>query len=67
MDQPDHLLSAEDLTAYLDVPVTTLYAWRCRDEGPPGFRVGKHFRYRKTDVGKWIRIRLEQAQYASRG
>ncbi len=66
MDQLDHLLSAEDLAAYLDVPVTTLYAWRYRDKGPPGFRVGKHLRYRKTDVGEWIRIRLEQAQNASR-
>ncbi len=67
MDQLDHLLGAEDLAAYLDVPVTTLYAWRCRGEGPPGFRVGKHLRYRKTDVGEWIRFRLEEAQYASRG
>ncbi len=35
MDQLDHLLNAEDLAAYLNVPVTTLYAWRCRYEALP--------------------------------
>jgi excisionase family DNA binding protein len=65
MDQLDELLTTEGLAAYLNVPVTTLYAWRHRGEGPPGFRVGRHLRYRRVDVEEWVRGRLEEAQYTS--
>lgn len=54
MNDNDRLLTAEDLAVFLDVPVKTLYAWRYRGEGPIGFRVGKHIRYRWTDVERWI-------------
>lgn len=66
MDQLDQLLSTRDLGVYLDVPVTTLYAWRHRGEGPPAFRVGRHLRYRRVDVEEWIRRRLEEAQFSNR-
>jgi predicted DNA-binding transcriptional regulator AlpA len=44
------------------VPVATLYAWRYHREGPPGFRVGRHVRYRWTDVEEWISLRVEASQ-----
>lgn len=50
----DDLLSPQDLSVYLGVPVATLYMWRYHGEGPPGFRVGKHVRYRSIDVEAWI-------------
>ncbi len=53
------LLSAQELAAYLDVPLRTLYAWRYRGEGPPGFRVGRHLRYRWRDVEQWMQRQLE--------
>jgi predicted DNA-binding transcriptional regulator AlpA len=59
MELLDRLLSARELAAHLGVPVTTLYAWRYRGEGPPGFRVGRHLRYRWRDVDLWIRGRRE--------
>ncbi len=62
MDQLDHLLTSQDLAAYLDVPLTTLYAWRYRGEGPAGFRVGKHLRYRRNDVEQWIELQLQYSQ-----
>lgn len=39
MDQLDQLLTAQDLAGYLEVPVATIYAWRHRRQGPPGFKV----------------------------
>lgn len=66
MESVDPLLTVEDLAAYLDVPVATLYAWRCRGQGPVGFRVGKHLRYRRSDVEAWIRGRLELTRDARR-
>jgi predicted DNA-binding transcriptional regulator AlpA len=59
MAQLDRLLSAQELAAYLDLPVATLYAWRYRGEGPPGFRVGRHLRYRWGDVVEWIDRQLQ--------
>jgi excisionase family DNA binding protein len=58
---PDRLLSVQDLADYLGVPVTTLYQWRYRREGPPGFRVGRHIRYRWQDVQDWIQRQLRNA------
>ena len=38
----------------LDVPKVTLYGWRYRGKGPRSHRVGKHIRYRWSDVLDWI-------------
>ena len=59
MEALDRLLTVEELAEYLGVPVATIYAWRHRREGPPGFRVGKHLRYRSRDVETWIDHRLQ--------
>ena len=59
METLDRLLTVEELADYLGVPIATLYQWRHRGEGPPGFRVGRYIRYRRNDVEQWIRDRLE--------
>ena len=59
MKSLDRLLTVEDLAEYLSVPVATLYAWRYHRQGPPGFRVGRHIRYRWADVEKWINDRIK--------
>ncbi len=58
MEHLDQLLTVEDLAAYLEVPVATVYAWRHRRQGPPGFRVGRHLRFRWSDVQRWIDERI---------
>ena len=59
METQERLLTVQDLADYLGVPIATLYAWRYRGEGPPGFRVGRHLRYRRNDVEQWISRKLE--------
>jgi predicted DNA-binding transcriptional regulator AlpA len=59
MERTERLVGVDELSAYLDVPVATLYGWRYRREGPPGFRVGRHLRYRWSDVERWVEQRLE--------
>ena len=61
METLDQLISAQQLADYLGVPFATLYAWRYRGEGPPGFRAGKHLRFRRSDVDQWINDRLEDS------
>ena len=59
MNRLDELLSPQDLAGYLDVPVKTVYGWRHRGLGPAGFRVGRHLRYRRSDIEEWISAQLE--------
>ncbi len=59
MESFDRLLTVEDLAEYLGVPVATLYAWRYHRQGPPGFRVGRHLRYRWADIETWISDRIK--------
>jgi excisionase family DNA binding protein len=46
----ERLLSAAEVAEVLGVPVGTLYQWRHRGTGPKGLRVGRHLRYRISDV-----------------
>jgi excisionase family DNA binding protein len=53
---PEHprLLTVEQLSDLLQVPVGTIYQWRHRSYGPPGLRVGRYVRYRAEDVDRWL-------------
>jgi len=66
METRDRLLTVEDLATYLGIPVATLYQWRYRREGPPGFRVGRYLRYRWSDVEEWITDRLQHPKTVTR-
>lgn len=50
---PDRYLTPEDLAALFSVPIETVYAWRRKRTGPPGFRIGKHVRYDPAAVARW--------------
>ncbi len=49
----DPLWDVSQVSAYLKVPVRTLYRWRTYGYGPPGRRVGRHLRYRASEVIAW--------------
>lgn len=59
MEHFDRLLTVPELADYLAVPVATLYQWRYLRKGPPGFRIGRHVRYRRSDVNEWIERHVE--------
>lgn len=42
------------VSQYLGVPIETLYVWRVRGKGPRASKVGRHLRYRWSDVEKWL-------------
>lgn len=58
------LMTLTDLSEMLGVPVATLYGWRHRGEGPPGYRVGRHVRYRRSAVEEWLAGQADQARIA---
>lgn len=51
----DRLATAAEVAEFLSVPITTLYAWRNKGAGPQAIRVGKHLRYRWSEVETWLR------------
>jgi predicted DNA-binding transcriptional regulator AlpA len=51
----DRLWSVEDVSAYVGVPVETLYRWRKHRIGPPAGRVGRFLRYDPAKVQAWFR------------
>lgn len=47
------LLSVEELSEYLGIPVQTIYDWRVHGKGPRAHRVGKRIRFGNSDVRAW--------------
>lgn len=44
----------EEVSAFLKIPVGTLYQWRHRRTGPRASKVGRHLRYNPADVRAWF-------------
>jgi excisionase family DNA binding protein len=63
------LMTVQDVSRYLRVPVGTLRNWRVTGDGPPAARIGRHVRYRQADVEAWVSepVRLDVAQRAHEG
>ncbi|MFI1032290.1 helix-turn-helix transcriptional regulator [Streptomyces sp. NPDC020951] len=59
---PDRYLNPDDVAEIFDVPVETVYQWRKKRTGPPGFRIGKHVRYDPADVRAYVdQLKAEDA------
>ncbi|MEO7846160.1 MAG: helix-turn-helix domain-containing protein [Nocardioides sp.] len=56
------LLTPEEVSDILGIPVRTLANWRSDRIGPLGLRIGAHVRYREGDLLEWIEQRAEQAR-----
>lgn len=53
VDKPKKIMNIDGLSKYLDVSKSTLY--KLAQEGKvPGQKVGKHWRFRKETVDKWL-------------
>jgi excisionase family DNA binding protein len=50
----DRLMNVEDLMEYLDLPRDTIYKQRQEGTGPPGYRIGKHLRWKRSEVEAWL-------------
>lgn len=50
----DEVLTATEAATFLKVPARTLDAWRNRRIGPKYLKVGRHVRYRTSDLSEWL-------------
>ena len=46
-------LSPEELARREGVPLATVYKWNSENTGPRRLKIGKHVRYRLSDVEAW--------------
>lgn len=52
---PEPLMTTEQLAEHLGVSVRTIHDWRIRGtEMPPVYRIGRHLRFRRSEVETWI-------------
>jgi len=56
------LLTAEEAAGYLKLSVNTLAAWRHRKEGPRFIKTGRHVKYAKEDLDKYLRTATVKTQ-----
>ena len=54
MADTDEFWTAEEVSAYLRIPQSTVYKL-AQDKVLPGFKVGKHWRFRRVFIIEWIR------------
>ncbi len=55
MADTDVFWTAEEVSAYLRIPQSTIYKL-AQDKVLPGFKVGKHWRFRRDTIINWIKI-----------
>jgi excisionase family DNA binding protein len=58
------LITIDELSAYLGVPVKTIYDWRNKHKGPAGYHFGRHPMFAVCDVRAWIEQQRDPAPAA---
>ncbi|MBE3143871.1 MAG: helix-turn-helix domain-containing protein [Planctomycetes bacterium] len=56
MNEVGNFWTAEEVAAYLRIPQSTVYKF-AQDKILPGFKVGKHWRFRREAILEWIEQR----------
>jgi len=56
MADTDEFWTAEEVSNYLRIPQSTIYKL-AQDKVLPGFKVGKHWRFRRETILEWINTR----------
>ena len=54
------LFTVAQVAEYLQVPVQTLYLWHHKGTGPTAIKVGRHLRYRQSDLDAWVQRLAEE-------
>ncbi len=53
-------MTPQEVADRVGVPLATVRHWRARGTGPQAARIGKHLKYRDTDVEAWIERQFDQ-------
>ena len=47
------ILTAKEISKYLRIPLSTIH-WLARTKQVPGFKVGRHWRFKRAKLEKWV-------------
>ena len=61
MRDKDEFITSEEASAYLKVNIRTIYRWTHAGE-IPAMRAGKQWRFRKSELDKWLRKRAKPSR-----
>lgn len=50
----EQFLTTEQVAEYLGVPAPSVRQWQYRGKGPRSYKIGRHRRYRMSDVDTWV-------------
>ena len=64
MAETDEFWTAEEVSNYLRIPQSTIYKL-AQDKVLPGFKVGKHWRFRRETILEWIKVKEENGSSLS--
>jgi excisionase family DNA binding protein len=51
----EELLKIGEASDYLRISIETLRKWRSQGTGPRAAKLGKHLRYRRSELDRWVR------------
>jgi excisionase family DNA binding protein len=60
----DEFWTAEEVSTYLRIPQSTIYKL-AQEKILPGFKVGKHWRFRRETIMEWIKSRENKSSNSS--
>ena len=61
MTEPDPLIDVATLCKWLGIPEGTAYQWVHRKVGPRPIKVGRHLRWRRSEVERWLDAQTREA------
>ena len=61
----DEFLTVDDLAVVPGVSRSTVYAWRYTGVGPRAVRVGRHLRFSRPDVERWLESHADDSPDAA--
>ena len=59
----DEMLTLQEACRFLRVPEGTLRYWRHLGAGPRSFKIGRHVRYWRTDLVRWLTEQTNRPQH----
>jgi predicted DNA-binding transcriptional regulator AlpA len=57
----DRWWTVEDVARYFQVPPKTVHTWRYTRTGPRGVKIGRHVRFRESEIHRWETEREDAA------
>ena len=55
----DEFMSYADISRETKVPESTVRYWVHMGQGPPSYKLGRHRRFRRSDVEAWLEERAD--------